>query len=119
VWAPNPCLSHRYRNAVCLPGIKDFAFIAQLPHLFFNKLSPQYDYVAYDCWMTAMEERSRRQRDTGGRKGSGYGFPSLNRHYYLSLPHVRWNREKWWCSSGSERKRFDCEHWEYKDEYEY
>jgi len=48
------------------------------------------------------------------------GIPPLNRHFYLTLPHVRWNDR---CVSDAQREQwlrdenFDCTHQGYKNVY--
>ena len=53
------CKVNAFRHYICIPGLEDLLHIAQLPHLFYNKMSPAIDYATWNCWMEAMEERSR------------------------------------------------------------
>jgi len=48
------------RQDICLGSVEDMGvYGVEVPHFFFNKMSPKYDYVAYHCWMQLMETRAK------------------------------------------------------------
>uniref|UniRef100_A0A915CVJ0 Uncharacterized protein n=1 Tax=Ditylenchus dipsaci TaxID=166011 RepID=A0A915CVJ0_9BILA len=50
----NKCGSKHMRHSICVFGIEDLTlWLAHLPHLFANKLLPEFDFGAIDCWQSA------------------------------------------------------------------
>uniref|UniRef100_A0A183BY24 Homeobox domain-containing protein n=1 Tax=Globodera pallida TaxID=36090 RepID=A0A183BY24_GLOPA len=68
-------------DALRAPGMEDLADkMAVWPHLFANKLMPEFDFGALLCWWEEMHRRAyfeSRQRSLG----------RLNRAFYADLPH--------------------------------
>uniref|UniRef100_A0A183BRP0 Reverse transcriptase domain-containing protein n=1 Tax=Globodera pallida TaxID=36090 RepID=A0A183BRP0_GLOPA len=80
------CGSGHMRHAVCLFGMEDLADkMAVWPHLFANKLMPEFDFGALLCWWEKMHQRAyieTRQRS----------LSRLNSAFYADLPHVRFQK---------------------------
>uniref|UniRef100_A0A914H1Z3 Glycosyltransferase family 92 protein n=1 Tax=Globodera rostochiensis TaxID=31243 RepID=A0A914H1Z3_GLORO len=80
------CGSGHMRHAICIFGMEDLADkMAVWPHLFANKLMPDFDFGALLCWWEEMHRRAyfeTRQRSLG----------RLNRAFYADLPHVRFQK---------------------------
>uniref|UniRef100_A0A183CQV2 CAP10 domain-containing protein n=1 Tax=Globodera pallida TaxID=36090 RepID=A0A183CQV2_GLOPA len=80
------CGSGHMRHAVCLFGMEDLADkMAVWPHLFANKLMPEFDFGALLCWWEKMHQRAyneTRQRS----------LSRLNSAIYADLPHVRFQK---------------------------
>uniref|UniRef100_A0A914HT40 Uncharacterized protein n=1 Tax=Globodera rostochiensis TaxID=31243 RepID=A0A914HT40_GLORO len=76
------CGSGHMRHEVCIFGMEDLADkMAVWPHLFANKLMPQFDFGALLCWWEKMHQRAyieTRQRS----------LSRLNSAFYADLPHV-------------------------------
>ncbi|KAL3122992.1 hypothetical protein niasHT_006392 [Heterodera trifolii] len=80
------CGSGHMRHAICIFGLEDLGDkLAEWPHLFANKLLPEFDFGALLCWWEEMHRRAHfesRERSLG----------RLNRAIYADLPHVRFQK---------------------------
>lgn len=82
---PGPCPSNIWRHWNCIFGIEDLHRLARLPHFFVNKMMPEHDFGAIVCWYEYMFNMSYLEPQTS---------KNLNMDYYLSMPHVRYHKEK-------------------------
>uniref|UniRef100_A0A915ER96 Uncharacterized protein n=1 Tax=Ditylenchus dipsaci TaxID=166011 RepID=A0A915ER96_9BILA len=79
----NKCGSKHMRHAICVFGMEDLSlWLAHLPHLFANKLLPEFDFGAIDCWYEEMFHRSYLETHNP--------FTRLNATLYQSMPQVRY-----------------------------
>jgi hypothetical protein len=119
VWyGGDACASKYLRHAICVFGVEDLkTHIDTLPHLFVNKMMPEYDFSAVGmrylllififrylfqaCWYERLFNRSHIDPPTTAR---------LNPHYYLNLAHVRFQylKDKNGVVSPQKLKTFDC-----------
>lgn len=79
------CRSRRFRHTVCIFGAEDLHHLrdyALVPHLYFNKILPVFDYGAAYCWL---EDLAQRSKAAGSRSQHRRG---LNLSPYANLPHV-------------------------------
>lgn len=90
-------MSKRYRNDVCVFGIEDLWRLADRPELFVNKMMPSFDYGAAACWLEQLHNRTHFE-----------GYNWVFDEYYLTLPHVRYNRIK--DQKELSPAEFDCTH---------
>jgi hypothetical protein len=76
------------RHSICLVGLKEVAvFLPHLPHLFVNKILPEYEVRAALCWYEALFNHTH-----GEDREEGRGFKRLDDSYYRDLPHVRFQQ---------------------------
>jgi hypothetical protein len=74
------CNSHHSRHAICVFGVEDLAeHIARYPHLFVNKIMPEFDFAAVVCWYERLFNRTHIDPPTTAR---------LDPSFYLDLTHV-------------------------------
>ncbi|KAH7726820.1 core-2/I-Branching enzyme family protein [Aphelenchoides avenae] len=51
-WMGNPgCVSQVYRHHICILGVEDLAHLRSLPHVYINKMMPEFDFGAASCWL--------------------------------------------------------------------
>lgn len=73
------CKSRKFRHTVCIFGAEDLHHLSdgsKVPHLYFNKILPMFDYGAAYCWL----------KNVGERRGEENAKLDLN--FYKSLSHV-------------------------------
>lgn len=77
------CKTRYLRHAICMFGLEDVQQMANLPHFFFNKIVPDFDFGAAFCWSEVMFNRSylEPKEVTSERM-------QKNRPNYLNLPQV-------------------------------
>lgn len=74
------CNTHQSRHAICMYGIEDLVeHISTFPHLFVNKIMPEFDFAAAVCWYERLFNRSYVEPATTER---------LDPNFYLNLAHV-------------------------------
>jgi hypothetical protein len=74
------CNSHHSRHAICIYGVEDLVdHVSKFPHLFVNKIMPDFDMAAVTCWYERLFNRT-------------YVYPPsterLDPNFYLNLAHV-------------------------------
>uniref|UniRef100_A0A914ENK6 Uncharacterized protein n=1 Tax=Acrobeloides nanus TaxID=290746 RepID=A0A914ENK6_9BILA len=72
------CYSGDFRHSLCIFGLEDLHRLTTLPHLFVNKMMPDYDFGAMVCWYEHMFNRTHVEPPNS---------KNLNPDYYLSMPH--------------------------------
>uniref|UniRef100_A0A914CWQ3 Sulfotransferase n=1 Tax=Acrobeloides nanus TaxID=290746 RepID=A0A914CWQ3_9BILA len=80
-------------------GIEDLDRFTKFPELFMNKIMPEFDFGAATCWYEKMFNRTYLEEPT---------VEKLNKSYYLSLPHVRFQHEKLKNNGSVDVKKFNC-----------
>jgi hypothetical protein len=87
--------SHPFRHSICLLGVEDLARrMANSRFLFANKLMPEFDFGAIECWHETIFNRTYLDR----------GVHRLRPRVYQELPHVWFYTNKlvrWKCSDNS------------------
>lgn len=74
------CRSHTMRHSICLFGIEDLKpTLFDLPHIFINKMMPEFDFGAIICWYEELFRRSYHEKNVKSR---------LNPAFYAELTHV-------------------------------
>ena len=63
VWDNNvnpliPCLTKYFRHNSCVFGVEDLINLVKLPHIYINKLLPEFDYSAVACMFEKIYNRT-------------------------------------------------------------
>jgi hypothetical protein len=85
------CGTHHMRNAICVFGLEDLASrLALLPHLFANKLLPEFDFGAMVCWYESIFNRTHLVGEDGDGVSKEGGLDRVlhHRQFYADLPTV-------------------------------
>jgi hypothetical protein len=100
------CLSGHVRHAICVLGMEDLGRrLPKLPHLFVNKMMPDFDFRAILCWYEHLFNRTHMPECRVEEPSCG-----LDENYYRNLPHVRFQQFKGTSpeSYKSQLQTFNC-----------
>ncbi|KAL7070691.1 hypothetical protein ACQ4LE_010111 [Meloidogyne hapla] len=100
LWENTNCFSRQIRHDVCVFGLEDLTTenLFNLPHLFINKMMPQYDFGVIKCWHKKLIER---QKINSERK--------LNLKYYENWPQTIYNQMRRKNKGKIKMSEFKCE----------
>ncbi|KAI6198860.1 Beta-1,3-galactosyl-O-glycosyl-glycoprotein beta-1,6-N-acetylglucosaminyltransferase 3 [Aphelenchoides besseyi] len=98
MWSHESCNPGFFRHYNCIFGVEQLKMLSTVPQLFGNKIMPSYDFGAAVCWYEELLRRTHVDR----------GLHRLNSDVYLSLPHVRFNRERNRLGSKFNINEFEC-----------
>lgn len=74
------CKSKNMRHAICIFGIEDLAKLSTLPHLYVNKMMPEFDFGAIVCWYEELFRHTYYNDKNSDLK--------INKKFYTELTHV-------------------------------
>ncbi|KAI6170635.1 N-acetyllactosaminide beta-1,6-N-acetylglucosaminyl-transferase, isoform C [Aphelenchoides bicaudatus] len=97
-WAGNPCRSGLWRHNICLFAMEHLHELSDTTYLFANKFMPDRDFGSIACWHEHLFNQTHFDR----------GTKRLKSDFYLSLPHVRFNRERNQKGDAFDVKTFNC-----------
>uniref|UniRef100_A0A914DVV9 Uncharacterized protein n=1 Tax=Acrobeloides nanus TaxID=290746 RepID=A0A914DVV9_9BILA len=93
------CPTKYLRHLICIFGVEDLERLTKIPALFVNKLMPTFDFGALTCWYERLFNRTYLEDPTAEK---------LDKDFYLSLRHVRFQNEKLKSNGTFDPKKFNC-----------
>ncbi|GMR35042.1 hypothetical protein PMAYCL1PPCAC_05237, partial [Pristionchus mayeri] len=96
IWtgSDNDCPSHKMRHAICIYGVEDLPFLADLKHVMANKMMPDFDQAVTSCVSELLFNRTR-------------DGTNIDRKYYENINTVRFHHEH--NKPGFKIEKFKCE----------
>ncbi|KAF7640167.1 hypothetical protein Mgra_00000611 [Meloidogyne graminicola] len=94
------CFSGIIRHGVCVFGLEDlsYKYIFNLPHLFINKMMPQYDFGVIKCWHKKLKEKQKFNSER-----------IMNLDFYKNWPQTIYNRMRRQYKRPLEISEIKCE----------
>ncbi|PAV88642.1 hypothetical protein WR25_22631, partial [Diploscapter pachys] len=84
---PQECASGVNRHVICLLGVEDIPTLAAFPNIMANKMMPDFDIAAIDCWHEVIYNRTHLDQDDH----------PLERSYYENMVNVKTQRQRIGC----------------------